>query len=952
MFSPISFKPHLLQRILNSASRKTSIEPNKFFLKTTSQQGATQLAYENLNISNRHNLLFYKKIVLNTRTGGDFDFGWVSAADAREIKNTITTRRKEIEQFHQRNLENAQAIDACNKWYASAVNGERWVTYREVDEFLTKYESPLHYLWTIDTSELARGHATLITHIQNMRRVSDNRLHFRRLCNETFELNELIQYKSFFDKILNRPLTDHQRQSIIVDEHAQLVVAAAGSGKTTTIKGKVGYLVQRGLAHPSEILIIAFNKNVQKDLSEALAEAYPGIGIQTFHAFGLKTLGETRGIKPSLSELTESPDKLSKYMDSVIHKLYGENPSLLNEFFISYNKAFRDQFDFEDLGQYYSYVRTINKITLNNESVKSFEELELANFFYVNGINYQYEPSYEHNVASKEYRQYKPDFYLPDYGIYIEHFAMDAQGQTPSFINEAEYLASREWKLQIHEHYKTTLIETFSHQKRAGTLTSILRQKLIDSGVVFAALPPEQLLEKLNSSGYITELGNLLGSFLSLFKGSLLSLEELTDRIDPQNIDAKRSQHFLEIFGRVYKEYEFYLKSQTLIDFNDMIGQAAQALRTPGRTTPFKYLLIDEFQDISIGRAEFVKALLSTNKEMKLMAVGDDWQSIYRFSGSDISVMTNFEAHFGRHEQRLLPETFRFDQMVEKVASRFVLQNKSQLEKVIKARAGSGKKSVILWHPKEKGAPILESIAKLIPKAPDGKVQDVLILARYKFYNNEIDYSKLKQQRPDLNWSFSTVHAAKGAEADYAIILGVKNRGSAFPSEIADDPLLSLVLAKQELYPNAEERRLFYVALTRAKNNVFIVGDPAAESVFFNELSNDPDVDTTYLGKIIARRCAVCKSIMNKKIGSFGLYFQCNNHPFCSYTVSSCKECNLGFLQKKSMNYECDNDSCKAENLSCPRCKEGIQIKRNGPNGAFWGCTNYKKNKCEFSRNL
>jgi DNA helicase-4 len=337
---------------------------------------------------------------------------------------------------------------------------------------------------------------------------------------------------------------------------------------------------------------------------------------------------------------------------------------------------------------------------------------------------------------------------------------------------------------------------------------------------------------------------------------------------------------------------------------------------------------------------------------MKLMAVGDDWQSIYRFSGSDISVMTNFEAHFGRHEQRLLPETFRFDQMVEKVASRFVLQNKSQLEKVIKARAGSGKKSVILWHPKEKGAPILESIAKLIPKAPDGKVQDVLILARYKFYNNEIDYSKLKQQRPDLNWSFSTVHAAKGAEADYAIILGVKSRGSAFPSEIADDPLLSLVLAKQELYPNAEERRLFYVALTRTKNSVYVVGDPSSESVFFRDLIKDEDVDTTYIGKTLNRHCPDCKAAMAERNSAHGLFFGCTNFPICEKTSKPCTTCGVGFLKRDEKAVKCDNEACMAEHPVCPKCKDGTLVKRSGTKGPFLGCSNFSRGICDFTRRI
>ena len=636
----------------------------------------------------------------------------------------------------------------------------------------------------------------------------------------------------------------------------------------------------------------------------------------------------------------------------MLEKLYGHNPALLNEFFISYTKAYRDKFDFKNIGEYYTYIRTTNLVTLNTERVKSFEELEIANFFFINGINYKYESSYEHNVATKEHRQYKPDFFLPDYEIYIEHFAIDNQGHTPSFIDEAKYLSSREWKLQIHQEYQTTLIETFSHEKRSGVLTQILRKKLTDKGVVFNPLATDQALEKLNSSGYITELGNLLSRFLTLFKGSLQSLATLPTRVKPADIDTKRTEKFLEIFGLVYQEYESYLQSQSMIDFDDMIVLATDALKNLSQEIQYKYLLIDEFQDISLGRAELVKSLLLSNLSMKLMAVGDDWQSIYRFTGSDISVMTNFEEHFGRHEIRLLPETFRFNQMIERVASRFVLRNESQIKKVISARPGNDEKSVILWHPKANGSQILESIAQSIPIASSNRMQNILILARYRFYGDEINYSKLKKQRPDLNWTFSTVHSAKGAEADYAVILGVKSRNYSFPSEIADDPLLALVLAKEEQYPNAEERRLFYVAITRTKNSVYIVGDPTAESVFFSELAKDEDVDTSYLGKTFSRRCSECNASMLEKQSALGLFFGCSNFPLCTNINKPCTACGIGFLRKNSKSMKCDNEGCEAEYPFCPRCGDGTLITQFGRNGPFLGCTNFRSKDCRFTKSV
>jgi DNA helicase-4 len=381
-----------------------------------------------------------------------------------------------------------------------------------------------------------------------------------------------------------------------------------------------------------------------------------------------------------------------------------------------------------------------------------------------------------------------------------------------------------------------------------------------------------------------------------------------------------------------------------------MIRLAVQALKGGPGLKDIKYVLIDEFQDISIGRAEFIKALLHASGDAKLMAVGDDWQSIYRFSGSDISVMTSFGEHFGRHEVRHLPETFRFDQMVESVASRFVLKNEAQIKKKVVAKSGRNLKSVILWHPNKESGSLLESISQNIPVSNSEK-SSVLILARYNFYRDQLGIAELKAQRPDLELKFSTVHSAKGAEADYAVLVGVKSGRYSFPSEIADDPLFDLILSATEHFEHAEERRLLYVALTRTKNTVYVVGDPSAESTFFRELTEDPDVDRSYLGRAINRRCSVCQALMVERNSQHGLFFGCSNYPICTATSRPCIACGTGFLVRTGVHIACDNPNCRKEYEACPECEDGMLVRREGKYGTFLGCTNYSAGKCDYTRN-
>jgi len=945
------FRPTFFHRIFSSKAQRSFLQFSPYFFTLVSADGAVQVPYDHIQTTEAESRLLWSKITFKLNTGSNESFGWVLKKAQENIDKILKAQSSEARKFDELNASNAKLIEACNNWYLSAISANRWVTYREIDEIIKVHEDRLAYLWSTDVSDLPMFKIELANHIRYMNQVKAEKSSFRSKCNNEFEAQELKRCRTFFDTVLSTPLTLEQRKAVIVDEDAELVVAAAGSGKTTAIKAKVAYLVKKGIALPPQILVISFNKNVQLDLEKSLSSSYPGININTFHALGLKVLAEAQGQKPSLTELAENREKLSAYLDALIREIYEDNYSKLAEFFVSYAKAYRDQFDFKSLGEYFSYARSVGLITLNGETVKSLEELELANFFYANSVNYLYESDYERPVANIKRRQYKPDFFLPDYGIYIEHFAIDINGNTPPFINENDYLESRKWKILTHQQFSTTLVQTFSHEKRSGTLTSNLKRNLEQLGVKFSPLPKDLLLDKLNSSGYISELGILLGTFLNLFKGSLLSIGELSKRLPEAEADAARARKFIEIFEQVFTRYQNYLTSTSYIDFNDMIRLAAESFDDGFELKDIKYVLIDEFQDISIGRAEFIKSLLRSTNRAKLLAVGDDWQSIYRFSGSDISVMTSFEKHFGRHEVRMLSETFRFDQMVEAVASRFILRNEAQIKKKVIAKVRDNSKSVILWHPQKESGSQLGAIVQNIPVATTGKTS-ILILARYNFYRDQLGISEVKAQRPDLELTFSTIHAAKGAEADYAILVGLRNGRYSFPSEIADDPLLELVLSDREHFAHAEERRLLYVGLTRTKRAVYVIGDPNAESTFFNELCKDPDVDKSYLGRAINRRCTICQAPMVERNSQNGLFFGCSNYPSCKTTSRPCITCGKGFLVRKGVHISCDNSFCNKDYQACPECDEGMLVRREGKYGAFLGCTSYASEDCKFTRKI
>jgi len=247
----------------------------------------------------------------------------------------------------------------------------------------------------------------------------------------------------------------------------------------------------------------------------------------------------------------------------------------------------------------------------------------------------------------------------------------------------------------------------------------------------------------------------------------------------------------------------------------------------------FKYILVDEFQDMSYGRFRLLKALLDQNPSAKLFCVGDDWQSIYRFTGGDISIMTDFDRYFDPSERLDLDKTFRFDNKLCDFSTKFILKNPNQIKKRLTSDKESVDPSVtLLWN--ETDEDTISEILTRIDSSEEKKAQ-VFIIGRYN-HQKPSNLPQLRKKYPKLNINYTTAHSSKGKQSDYVIVIGLTSQGYAFPSQIEDDPVLDLVLAKKEQILNAEERRLFYVAVSRAKKHVYLVASRNNPSTFACEI--------------------------------------------------------------------------------------------------------------------
>ena len=783
----------------------------------------------------------------------------------------------------------------------------------------------------------------------------------RANANQTFVASELVRSREFFDRVESRPLTGEQRKAVVVDESRNLVVAAAGSGKTSVIVAKAGWLVRRMGRKPSELLLLAFARDARKEMEERLrnrlgARVADDMTVCTFHSLGLRIIGEAEGKRPALAETAENDRALFDRLKEIIADLL-VNPglsTLLLEWFRDQFAPYRSAHECRNWSEYHDYIRKFDIRSLKGETVRSFEECEIANFLYLNGVAYEYEAPYERDLATSGKRQYKPDFLLTGHGIYIEHFGIDARGNTAPFIDREQYRQEMEWKRSVHVRYGTVLIETFSHEQANGELLNNLKEKLASHGVTFSPIPREKIFTVLEEQGRIDPFTRLVATFLQHFKGSRLSFADITERIGALGTlwDKARARIFLAVFQPIFERYEEALDASGQIDFHDMINRATDLVEGGRYRSSFGYILVDEFQDISPARARLLKALLNSSPNIRLFAVGDDWQAIYRFGGSDITVMREFGDYFGAFERIDLATTFRCADRIAAVATDFVLRNPAQIRKTVRTTRKADRPAVYIGLPGEQEISILtEALNRVAEDASrHGGASDVLLLGRYRHLRPR-NMQALQKQYPDLRFTWMTVHRSKGLEADYVLVLGLCLGKYGFPTAIVDDPLLNLALAAPESYSNAEERRLLYVAITRARRQVFLLADGGSPSEFVTELIDD-GYDVEVFGRppeadVPCPRCAGGRLKRRENARSGNVFFGCSNFPLCEYTERACPKCGSGLPVRLGDAHRCRD--CGGEIESCPECGGWLDI-RMGSYGRFLGCSNFPD--CSYTRNL
>jgi DNA helicase IV len=707
--------------------------------------------------------------------------------------------------------------------------------------------------------------------------------------------NELQQSRPFFDAVEKSPLTQEQAQAVINFDNRVLLVASAGSGKTSTMVAKAAYALQKGYFAADRMLLLAFNNDAAAELRERIKARLTPLGLpahqivaKTFHAFGLEVIGAATGKKPSLAPWVESgrdQEVLLKIVDELKDQdpVFRTNWDLFRLVFGQDLPAFGKE---EEDPESWDKASGRNGFwTLNGDVVKSRGELLIANWLFYMGVEYVYEGPYQVDLADATHRQYKPDFYLPGIDAYLEHWALDAKGEPPpSFTGYKEGVA---WKRQVHAQHKTTLLETTMAELWSGKAFAYLTEELTRRGVVLDPNPDREVSGRQPIEN--PRLAGTIRSFLTHAKSNRLTVDQLRQRLD-QGVAGQfkfRHQMFLNLFEQIWTQWEQKLRAAQCIDFDDMLSLAADCLEQGSWESPYELVMVDEFQDASQARARLVNGLIR-KPGRHLFAVGDDWQSINRFAGADLSVMTDFEAKFGKAVTLKLETTFRCPQVLCDISSQFVQKNPKQLRKRVRSPKNDVLQPVQIVRVREEDhirSAVATRVAAIATQHQGGTDRPkIYLLGRY---NQDRQFLPRQWDASRVELDFITVHSSKGLEADYIILPKLTAETLGFPSRIIDDPVLQLAMPGGDNFAYAEERRLFYVALTRARKEVMLITVARKESSFVTEVIRDHDLKVLNADGTENQDelCSVCgKGFMTKKKGQYGYFMGCSTFPKCRHT--------------------------------------------------------------------
>ena len=691
--------------------------------------------------------------------------------------------------------------------------------------------------------------------------------HFGKAWRLWRDTRELIRYLEKREKINKKFITLEQKktyriegnnldsqqiEAVVACEDAELILAPAGSGKSASLLAKVNYIIDVLGIPADKVLVIAFTKKVVKELKERVGNER--VNISTFHSLGNAIIRKNGTNKRRRVILEDETRSFLKKAVKELRNNNGDYARKFNDYLMFYQSVPVDLAELKDEKERIEFNRTYLRRTLKAVAeYKNNSEEKLCEYVDDKRIQLKANWCYAYQI------EYKIDRYTSEIDI-----------------------APKQVKRRLPE------------QQIA---------RILDADMKYRA--DREALEEL------------FGSVLSLQKNEQISINELKRRINEISNEyiRDRALKFYDLYRPIYRKYENYLKDNNMFDFADMLNDATDIVeKSRAGSQPYEYILVDEVQDLSRSKCLLLNAILEKCNKVKLFAVGDDWQSIYRFAGSNLKVLSDFEKIFKRETYRGLIElTYRFGEPTAKISGKFIQKNPYQSKKDVKTFRKTGTPITLALNLVKQGEEVpvdYETVNAEIQKLymEFGKKlfeKRVQIISRYNrdiwrvvdkksgCYKN-VKVVSAAEGNVELNWKidgtkrtiavpFCSMHKSKGITRDIVIVINLNAGMLGMPATRADEPVMATMLAEIDPYPLAEERRLFYVAITRAKEKTIIVADARQISRFVYEIS--PELKGTDV-----RICPKCRSgiLIEKTRKRDGKkFYSCSNYASgCKYVTN------------------------------------------------------------------
>lgn len=699
-------------------------------------------------------------------------------------------------------------------------------------------------------------------------------------------------------------LNDKQREAVVSEDKRLLVLAGAGSGKTKTLLQKLIYLIEEKGVSPSSILAITFTKNATNEMIDRLIISadttgqyesmlydkrmskadkdkerfsfqkkykwIDGLTVRTFHSFCYSIL-RNYGVNEFDNkfriigdEKRDEEDDLSKHVApetvfEVVHKLLIEQCEdtefllRLKRYILDYviDKIHLKKNDNKYLpkdGKYFT--------TLDGTKVRSKSEQFIADWFYRHSIKYEYEPL----LNIKDFA-FHPDFFIPDANLYIEH------------ISDKSY--STKDKEEQFQKGNLLLVKTYESMTKDSALFNHTLDKVVKNRLPANYHKTVSLTYKEEFNGYHENV-----------KDFVTQIMRITDMIKVENIDlkvvlenARKDQHervrdFYELAIPIVEKYIQYFTNKSFLDFNDLISRSTSLFQNYDDIAnkyknKYQYILVDEFQDVNNLQVQLIKLLLTD--QAQLFCVGDDWQSIYGFRGSNVSYIVDFENYFPNSKVVKLNLNYRSTQNIVGASNEVIKHNKFKVEKEIHSSKQSEHK-IVVYSGNSEEENIQFCFDKVQELLKDGLTNDdiLFLYRRSKMYSPY--FFRFKNE--NLKVQAKTIHAAKGLESKVVFIIGLTEGSGGFPDIWLEDRIFQVIKKANHDLLLEEERRLFYVAITRAKDKLFLITEKGNESSFLKEIPDIFTVKTSVPIKSVVEKVITCPKCFSQleKLFSFCPY--------------------------------------------------------------------------------